>query len=283
VTLSLEAARRVSDIGDDRVIAPLLNSLFAQELGRDYGDWVLRDQARAGFRRDFGVRGGLGLSVGVERTTSVTTTVAPASGEFRPTAALGAGTVGFAELSVERRSPELAVTRGWSGRLAVEGGLGDTTRYVRARASGRAHLAAGPTRFVARGWVGWGSAELPAHRSFVVGGRGTLVGEPFRVWGGRAAALAVVEWQLPAPFPAVRLAPGVTTGRQVTVAPYVGLGWAAESVPRTPWVPSDGVRPVSGLAIEWFHRFFRVDVGYSWRDRRVRAAFDVSQDLWPIL
>ena len=115
------------------------------------------------------------------------------------------------------------------------------------------------------------------------GGRGTLVGDPFRAWGGRYAALGSVEWQLPVPIPQIPLGPLVTTGRRLIVAPFFGLGWAGGPVERVSWQPSDGLRPVAGLGLEWFHRFLRADLGVSLRTGDVSLVVDVTRDLWNIL
>jgi len=281
--VELRGARRLVDVADDPVISPLLNTVLAQEVGDDFGDYVLLTEAFASVRRDFGVRGGFGLRVGIQHAESVVTGATPATGTFRPNPPLGSGTFGVAELTLERRSAELALRAGVSGSVVVEGGTGEDVRYLRIRGSGRAHVGVGTTRVVARGWAGWGSADLPAHRSFVMGGRGTLVGESFRAWGGRYAAVGTLEWQLPVPFPALGLGPFVSTGRSIVLAPFVGAGWAGGVMPGLPWQASDGVRPVVGLGVEWFHRFFRVDVGVGLRDRDVSLVIDVTRDLWDIL
>jgi hypothetical protein len=281
--VELRGSRRLADVADDPVISPLLNTVLAQEVGDDFGDYVLLTEAFASVRRDFGVRGGLGLRVGIQHAESVVTGATPATGSLRPNPPLGSGTFGVAELTLERRSAELALRAGVSGSVVVEGGTGEDVRYLRIRGSGRAHLSVGTTRVVARGWAGWGSADLPAHRSFVMGGRGTLVGEPFRAWGGRYAAVGTLEWQLPIPFPALGLGPFVSTGRSIVLAPFVGAGWAGGVMPGLPWQASDGVRPVVGVGVEWFHRFFRVDVGMGLRDRDVSVVIDVTRDLWDIL
>ncbi|MEE9246381.1 MAG: hypothetical protein V3U63_09285, partial [Gemmatimonadota bacterium] len=59
--LELSAAREVIDIGDEPVIAPLLNSVLAQELARDFGDYVLLERVGATVRHNFGPRGAVSL------------------------------------------------------------------------------------------------------------------------------------------------------------------------------------------------------------------------------
>lgn len=276
-------ARMLRDVGDELIISPVLNSLMAQEAGKDFGDYYLSNRVIATVRRGFGTRGGVSLSAGVEHTTTVEVNAMPATGEFRENPALGTGTYGVGVLQLERQSAELTVRGGVSGDLALEGGVGDGVEYSRVRAAGRAHAPVGTTALVMRAWGGWGSPALPPHRSFVLGGRGTLVGDPFRAWGGRYAVYGSVEWQLPVPFPAAPLGPFANTGREIVLAPYVSLGWAGGAVVGMPWQPSDGVRPVVGLAVEWFHRFFRLDIGWSPRANNVGVVLDVRRDLWGIL
>lgn len=107
--------------------------------------------------------------------------------------------------------------------------------------------------------------------------------EPFRAWGGRRGVFGVVEWRVPAPFPAIPLGPFASTGRQVVIAPFVAAGWADGAMSGLPWVPSAGVRPMVGLGIEWFHSLLRADIGVSLRDPRVGLVVDVRRDLWGIL
>jgi len=282
-TLQFLARRRVVDVADDPPISPLLNTVLAQELGNDYGDYVLSDKLELGVQRAFGVRGSVGLAAGIERTTSVDVQATPATGTFRSNAALGSGTLGVARLTLEKRSAELAVRGGITGSVAVEGGVGEDVEYVRLRGSGRAHVSVGATQLVTRVWGGWGSTQLPLHRSFMFGGRGTLVGEPFRAWGGRYALFGAVEWQVPIPFFEIPLGPFVTTGKRVVLAPFMGLGWAGGAVEGVDWQPSDGVRPVVGLGLEWFHRFLRADLGVSLKTGEVSLVIDVTKDLWNIL
>jgi hypothetical protein len=105
-----------------------------------------------------------------------------------------------------------------------------------------------------------------------MGGRGTLVGEPFREWGGRYALHGHLEWRLPVPVPAVTMGAFANTGRRIVVAPFVSAGWAGGAVSR-----------VAGLGLELFHRLFRADLGVSLRGEGVSLVVDLTRDLWPIL
>jgi len=279
----LSVARRLTDVADQRAIAPVLNSILAQEAGLDHGDYVLLDVAEVSVRRGFGTRGGVSVAARLEHTTSVGVAATPASGTFRPNGAFGGGTLGVARLSLERQSTALEVNGGLSARLDVEGGVGQETQYARVRAQGRAHAVLGATELVLRGWGGWGSQQLPLYRTFVMGGRGTLVGEPYRAWGGRWGAWARIEWRVQLPVPEIGLGPYVSTGSRAVIAPFVAAGWAGGAVVGVPWQPSGEIRPVAGVALEWFHRFLRAEAGVSLQTGHVGVTLGVSPDLWDIL
>jgi hypothetical protein len=135
--LTLSAARRVRDLSDLPVIAPLVNSLLAQEGGTDFGDYVLLDAAALGLRQRLSGRTALGLSAGVEESHSVGVRATPATGRYRPNPALGSGTYRVARVELERASGGIAVRRDVQGRLTVEGGEGRATaRAPPSRAAG---------------------------------------------------------------------------------------------------------------------------------------------------
>jgi hypothetical protein len=141
----------------------------------------------------------------------------------------------------------------------------------------------GGSELLSRAYLGVGTHDLPAHRTFVLGGRGTLVGEPFRAYGGRTAVLAHVEWRFGVPVPAIRLGSFASTGRRMVVAPFLSAGYAGRPLVGLPWGPSDGVRPVAGLALEWFMQLIRVEGGIGLRDGRFGVTVDVSRDWWGLL
>ena len=140
------------------------------------------------------------LSLGIEESQSVAVSASPASGSYRPNPPLGSGTYRVARLSLERASGGIAVRQDLQGRLALELGEGPGD-YVRATASGRWLAGLGGGELLSRVYLGAGSDRLPPHRSFVIGGRGTLLGEPFRAYGGRSVALAHLEWRFEVPVP----------------------------------------------------------------------------------
>ncbi len=284
---ALEASlfREVRDVGDERVIAPLLNSFASQEFGVDYGDYYLADGARLTYRHGSGVRGEWSAALGRETIRSLAVTAEPANGSFRPNPALGGGASGvdLAQLALRRRSEGFAVRRDLHYELVAETGRADGgTTYLRVSGTGHLLLPAGATRLLVRALGGVATHELPAHRSFVLGGRGTLLGDDFRRWGGGRMALAHLEWRVPVPFISLRLGPYTRTPRQLTVAPYVAAGWADRPVPGTPWAATPGTRVTLGLGLEWLG-VFRFEAGLGAESRRVGLALDVTRDFWGIL
>ena len=281
--MTLDASRRLRDISDLPVIAPVLNSILSQEGGKDYGDYVLLHTVEAGLHRRYGARTELGFSLAVEESRSVRTSAEPASGTYRENPALGSGSQRVVRLYLERSSGGFALDTDLQGRISIEAGDGDGG-YFRSTASGRLLARTGSTsELLARVYLGAGSDSLPPHRSFVIGGRGTLPGEPFRRYGGRYVALGHLEWRLDVPAPAIALGSYASTGRRVTVAPFVAAGYAADSFTGLPWTRSQGVRPVVGLAVELFMRLLRVEGGVGLRDGGFGITVDVNRDWWRLL
>jgi hypothetical protein len=280
--LSLAASRRVVDFSELPVIAPVVNSVLSQEAGKDHGDYVLLHAVELGVRRRFGGRTSLGLSLGLEESQSVATRASPATGSYRINPPLGSGTHRVARLSLERSSGGIAVRQDLQGRLALELGEGPGD-YVRVTASGRWQASLGGSELLSRVYVGAGSDRLPPHRGFVIGGRGTLVGEPFRAYGGRTVALAHLEWRFEVPAPALNLGSFASTGRHMTVAPFVAAGYAARPLPGLPWGLTGGIRPVAGMAVEWFMRLLRIEAGIGLLDGGLGVTVDINRDWWGLL
>jgi hypothetical protein len=280
--LTLSASRAVRDFSDLPVISPLVNSILAQEGGNDHGDYVLLHNIAGGIRHRLSGRTSLTLELGVEESHSVETSASPATGSYRPNPALGSGDYRIARLGLERSSGGIGLRHDLQGRLLFEAGDGPTS-FGRFTALGRWSLGVGRSELLSRLYLGAGTDELPAYRSFVLGGRGTLLGEPYRAYGGRSAGLAHVEWRFEVPVPALSLGSFASTGGRATVAPFLALGYADRPIMGLPWVETDGVRPVAGFAVEWFMRVIRLEVGIGLRDGDVGVTVDVNRDWWGLL
>jgi hypothetical protein len=275
----LTAYRQVRDIGDVPVIAPLLNSIASQEFGDDYGDYYRATGVRLSVRVGIGARGEWRFAAAQERVASLAVRATPATGRYRPNDIVAGGNYSTAALTVRRRSEGFAVRRDAAGEATLEFG----EHY--ARLSGSAHLlvplGAGTSRVLTRVQFGLATRNLPQHRVFVLGGRGTLLGDGFRDWGGRRAALVHLEWRTPVPFVRMSAGPARTPGT-ITLAPYVAAGWAAEPIAFTSWQATPGTRVTLGLGAEWLG-LLRLEAGYGLQTHDFHLAFDVARDFWDIL
>ena len=205
----------------------------------------------------------------------------PRRGTYRPIP-LGAGDYRIGRLRLERSGAGLAARRSIGGVLTLEAGDGPSS-YFRASADARLAIAIGSTQLAGHLYGGVGSDGLPAYRSFTLGGRGTLPGEPYRAYGGRRMALAQLEWRFDVPAPAIPLGSFASTGRTMTLAPFVAAGWADRPLSGLPWTASNGVRPVAGVALELFMRIIRVEAGIGLRDGHAGVTVDINRDWWGIL
>jgi hypothetical protein len=281
-TWRLDAARAVRDLGDEPVISGAVNSLLAQEAGTDYGDYYLATGGEGGAALALGGRTTFSVGARWEHIDSLAVHARWARGAFsRPNVGVTPGDWTTLRLSLRRLPPSFTTVRSFSGRLEAEGGLDHT--YWRAYGDLRWQVPALGGWLVARAAAGAGSPGLPDHRAFVLGGRGTLLGESFRSLVGRQEAWASLELRLPVAVPEISLGSYAGTGRAATLIPFVAAGWTGGAILPSLGAPSRGVRPVVGLGLGWLHDLLRLDVGYGLETGRFGASLDVSRDFWEIL
>jgi hypothetical protein len=281
--VTVGADRSIRDFSDVAVVSPVINSLSAQEFGTDYGDYVHLDRARLEVRSRLDARTTLSLEGVDERTRSVDVAATPATGTYRPNPPLGAGEYRIGRVRLDRAGAGFASHRSLGGALALEAGDGPRTSYLRATAQAELRAAVGATEVRAQLMAGVGSDSTPAYRTFVMGGRGTLPGEPFRAYGGTRMALGRVEWRFDLPVPALSLGSYASTGHTMTLAPFVAAGWTGRPPPAMPWAATGGIRPVAGVAAEFFMRIIRVEAGVALRGGGVGVTVDINRDWWGIL
>lgn len=281
-TWGVGGAREVRDLGDEPIISGVMNSLSAQETGADFGDYFLSTGGAAAASLALGGRNSLRLAAGWERIGSLATHADWARGTFGPNPAVGSGEWTRAQLSLRRTAPSFTMVRSLSGRLELEGGAG-SSEYLRGYGELRWQVPAGSGWLVARASAGLATRDLPSWRAFVLGGRGTLLGEGFRAYAGRATAWGSLDLRLPVGVPEIPLGSFAGTGRTLTLIPFVAAGWMALPVQPALGAATRGVRPVVGLGLEWFHDLVRFDAGFAPGTGKVGFSVDVSRDFWDIL
>ncbi|MBI3983405.1 MAG: hypothetical protein HY337_10870 [Gemmatimonadetes bacterium] len=265
---SLAVSRAVQDVGDEPLASGLVNSLLAQEAGLDYGDYVLRDEARIAVRGPLGPRSALTVAASVERTANLDTVAQPVFGTYRANAPLGAGRFAVVRVSAEQAGGADGAAADARAGVSLEVGVGDSTAFARARGSVRVQVPIRATALAVSAWAGWGSNDLPRHRALLWGGRGVVQCEPIARCGGRYGVAGTAEWRF---------------GSTLVVAPFVAAGYVGGSVSGAPWAGTGGIEPFAGVATEWFRRLLRAEVGAGLRTGRVGVQVDVTRDLWAIL
>ena len=281
-SVALLGERLVVDVGDFAGMSRLANSLASQELGSDFGDYVLRERVGVALAGRSGPGLATTASLGWERPASLDAIAVPARGAFRPNPALGAPGRWIGRVGIERRRSALAGPA-WQFGIAAEAGFG-SGGYGRLIGVGRTEVAAPGGSLVARGALGFATSKTPAWRSFAVGGPGTLVGERFRGFGGRHAAWGALEWLARATAPTLSFGWFGKTSGEIRIGPALGLGWAGGPIAEAPWRPSRGLRPVAGLVGEFFDQAVRVEIGWSLtRGGSPGLTIDFSPVLWPVL
>jgi hypothetical protein len=282
VRLAGLASRRISDFSDLEVASGVVGSLSAQETGHDFGDYVLLERVGLRVGRDLGPTGQITAEAGREWGWSVATAATPAGGQYRPNPALGDGGYWVARAAIAGGGHR-AKGGDWQARLGVEGGTGRTS-YARAIATGEVTRNAPGGQIGLRGLVGLGTRGLPGRRTFAIGGRSTLPGEPFRAFGGRTVVWGSAEWLVRVPALGLPLGWLGRTPSAVWIGPLIAAGAAGGSVTLLPWQPSAGVRPVVGIAAELFSRVIRVEVGQALRGGRgPGVTIDIARELWKLL
>jgi len=282
-TWRLAGAREVREMGDIRVISRAVNSITSQEGGQDYGDYYLATGASLGVTGAVGGRTTLKLEGGYERIDSLIAEATWSRGAYaRPNPGVDEGEWTVARLALKRRTPSFAVSRDFSGHVELEAGHGPSN-YLRSFAEVRWQLPAGGTSLLMRAAGGVANDAVPRHRAFVLGGRGTLLGEPFRGLGGSRMGWFSAEWQVPVGVPEIHMGSFAGTGRHLTVAPNVAIGWMGGRVAGLAGTPALGPDVAVGLGAAWLHDLLRFDAGYGITSRRFGFSVDVSRSFWDIL
>ncbi|HEY3935049.1 MAG TPA: hypothetical protein VGL65_10590 [Gemmatimonadales bacterium] len=273
---SIDETRTVLDIGDAPVISGVLNSVITAFDGNDHGDYTLIDHAMASATIP---AGGTLFTVGGgwEESRPVETRFTPLTDSAAPNPLLARTSAAMARVVVSRRN---SAGHGWT--IDGEGGLGSND-WTRIRASGDADLPLSVGSIILQGEAGWGSAGLPAYRSFVLGGRGTLPGLPFRELGGRSVGLVSAGWSIPVHLPTPPFPYSRYVALPSTLEPFVAAGVAGGEIVAVPWRATGQVEPVAGVRLDLWGPLLRVESGISLRTGHAAISLDVHPDWWGVL
>jgi hypothetical protein len=280
VALFMEVSRSVRDLSEWPTISGILNSVTSQEAGIDYGDWLELDRLASGVSWQ-GQTVRVEWEAALEESKSLDVTATPARGSFDPNPDLGVGSAWTTRIGVHGR---WGATSSTVKKLSIAFEAGAYDRgYTRTTvdASGSWPLGAGSLLVTTR--AGATTGTPPPWRTFVLGGRGSLPGDPYRAWGGRHMALGRMEWRIPMRLPGPRVGDYLDLGAGVAIAPFVAVGWSGESLEGLPWTASGGLRPVLGVASELLFNALRVEAGWSPRAGKVALLVDATPAWWPIL
>lgn len=273
--VGVELSRAVRDIADEPVISGALNSLRTLVAGDDRLDWVLLDRAALSASHDFH-----GVSTMVELAWEHPRTVEAAFSSLDGATSMNPA-LGGPSYTVLRGSARGSSIAGSRWMVAAEG---SPDRQGWGRITGGVDLASvrGKATFGARLRGGAGTALLPPHRSFALGGRGTLPGIAHRSIGGRRFAWGELAWSHSAAIPT----PPIPLARRVVLPSAVGFfvaaGVAGGRVVGVPWQPTGLVQPIAGLRVDVWGPILRVDAGVGLRRGTVGVTIDIHPDWWPI-
>lgn len=275
-------AERLADIGPFRAASGTISSLALALSGEDYTDPYFEDgvELEIGTER-IGDRTTLRFSYSNQRSAELTIRSTALDGSTpRPVRPIDEGTLAGLKLTTGYGLGSLLGAR-WSLDVSAEAGLdgvgdfGFTRAIVGLRAEG--DRPGTPWGWGVRVAGGVSGGTLPAQRLFLLGGRGTVPGYPFRRWGGdRFGTLeADLSRALLAPWLRARLrgAAGWTTLGSAGSAAAERLGVAE----------SGGLRLAAGGGLGFFYDIVRLDAVHGLRDGDWEVILSIKRSLWPVL
>jgi hypothetical protein len=264
---------RPRDIGPLPVASGALNTLASFFAGEDYLDLYFTDGVRLGYDRSLAPLWSLGAETRLERQKSpeLGSDFSLFGGDLRPVRAIDDSDATLVGALSLRRAGVAEAARWWSGELRAEGGSvldadvaclpdvacvepGEYLKPIAEATVGRRWLAR-ESELRLRGAAGMAFGALPAQEVYLVGGRGTVAGYPFRAYGGDRFALADATLSAELARPWLR-------GRLTAAAGWAEFGDPEEQTVRATsgLLPMDGVKPSLGVGLGIFHDILQVDL-----------------------
>lgn len=269
--------RALEDVGT-RAASGVLQTLALAMEGEDYTDPFFEDGARLSLGREWsGARLDAGISVRRQRSAALAMeAIWFGSGPLRPIRPIDEGEL--VALDARLALPlGRALGAAWEASAAGEaataaiGSFGFSRLTLGLRAE-RDRLGS-PWGWSSEVLIGFGGGDLPTQRLFLLGGRGTLPGTPFRPWAGDRVALwrGEVSRRVWDPWVRVRLL-GAAGATELT-----GVG--APAAARFGAVETPGARAAAGLGLGLFYDLLRIDLVHA-LDRGTGAEGDGA---WTLL
>ena len=274
------------DVGVGPVISGAMNTLSSLLAGRDYSDLYFATGGSVGVETGIGRGWRAAVTArGEDQRSASLETEASAFGDFRPVRGIDEGVMIGGALGVSR-SAASGVARGVSISAGVDGGrllgeddgedftfarprldLGYVRRWSPRDARLEVELAAGAA-----------FGELPRSALYLIGGRGTVPGYPFRAWGGDkfATLRATTSADVWSPLVRGRIFGAAGWSDVGTVGRESLLSWGADTA-RDPLLSV-------GAGVGIFYDILRVDVARGLTDRgRWELIIEANPSFWDFL
>lgn len=254
---------RPRDVGVGPVASGTMNTLNALIAAADYTDLFRTSGIEAGAQRELGAFWSGDLDLRWERHRSFGQGAATAlfnGEEFRPVRPIDEGDFVGGQLALRRAAPA-GTDWVWRGEFAAAGGALSAADGAAAFAQPSLSLGAQrnwrarDARLELDGSAGFSVAEIPRQMLFLIGGRGTVSGYPFRGFGGDRYAVGRAALSADLHRPWLR-------GRLFAETGWAGVGERNRG-PLEQWgaVPTDGLVTGVGAGVGIFYDLLHVDVG----------------------
>lgn len=271
-------AGELRDIGVRPGIAMALNTITSL-WGDDFTDPYFASGVELGYERAMGTEWRFGGALRAERHESARLETEPVFGDspFRPVRPATEGTLLGGRIELERRLRETA-SLSWAGRVQLDAGTFDSNGFAIPTAELQLFRGTedrrGSIDVTLTGGIALGDPAPQQH--FLLGGRNTLPGFPYRMFGGDAFVLTnvVVSRDIAYPFVRARLlgAAGWTDQRDDTGLPP---GFAFET---------GNVRASLGAGVGLLYDLVRLDLARGFgRDGEWQLLLSLQPKVWPWL
>ena len=294
------------DIGIGPVASGAINSLSALFAGEDYRDLFYASgiSLRGEWRMAPNHSTWLALRAEKQSSAELETDFSIFGGgsPFRPVHAIDRAEPAWsAELGWERRAPA-EISQWWEADASAKAGMinpaGDliligclepdgvscaevlSATFLRARgeATWSRYWNAVATTLDVTGAGGFALGELPRQELFLLGGRGTVPGYPFRAFGGDRFLLGRAT-------ASVELVPVWLRGRGIVAAGWAGVGGVGrEALARWGAEPTGTFRPSVGVGVGIFYDILHLDLARGLGDDGVwEFVIEVQRSFWDFL